>query len=55
MDATRCPHCTKRMKAVATPDGRTGLRCLECDKIDPLKNEAAKSAASALISPTKAA
>jgi tRNA(Ile2) C34 agmatinyltransferase TiaS len=55
MDPTRCPHCTKRMKAVATSDGRTGLQCLECDKIDPLKTDAVKWAASALTAPTKAA
>jgi tRNA(Ile2) C34 agmatinyltransferase TiaS len=55
MDATRCPHCKKRMKAVATSDGRTGLQCLVCDKIDPLKTDAVKWAASALAAPTKAA
>jgi tRNA(Ile2) C34 agmatinyltransferase TiaS len=34
MDASRCPHCNKPMKAVMTRDGRTGLRCLRCDKTD---------------------
>jgi tRNA(Ile2) C34 agmatinyltransferase TiaS len=54
MDATHCPHCKKRMKAVATSDGRTGLQCLACE-IDPLKTDAVKWAASALAAPTKAA
>jgi hypothetical protein len=30
------------MIAAATADGRTDLRCLQCDKVDPLKTEAAK-------------
>lgn len=61
MDLTKCPHCKKRMKAVATSDGRTGLRCLRCDKVeplkkvDPLKADAAKWADDPLTSPTKAA
>jgi tRNA(Ile2) C34 agmatinyltransferase TiaS len=29
MDTTRCPHCNKRMKVVATSDGRTGFQCLQ--------------------------
>jgi hypothetical protein len=55
MDATRRPHCNKRMKAVATPDGRTGFQCLQCDKADPLQTDAVKGAASPLAAPTKAA
>jgi phage FluMu protein Com len=55
VDATRCPHCNKRMKAVATSNGRTGLKCLRCDEVDPLKIDAVKWAASPLIPPTKPA
>ncbi len=53
MDLTRCPHCRKRMKAVATSDGRTGLQCLRCEKADQFKAEAAKGVP--LVPPTKAA
>jgi phage FluMu protein Com len=55
MDPTRCPHCNRRMMAVATSDGRTALQCLQCDKVDPLKTDAVKWADSPLASPTKAA
>jgi phage FluMu protein Com len=41
MDASRCPHCNKPMTAVMTKDGRTGLQCLRCDKVD-LQSETAK-------------
>jgi hypothetical protein len=55
MDPTRCPRCSKRMIAAATADGRTDLRCLQCDKVDPLKTDAVKWADSPLASPTNAA
>jgi phage FluMu protein Com len=55
MDATRCPHCNRRMMAVATSDGRTGLKCLQCDKVDPFKTDTVKWADSPLAAPTKAA
>jgi hypothetical protein len=42
MDATRCPHCTKRMKAVIANNGRTEFKCLKCDQIDPLLTDAVK-------------
>jgi hypothetical protein len=42
MDASRCPHCNKPMKAVMTKDGRTGLQCLSCDKVDQLETDAVK-------------
>jgi tRNA(Ile2) C34 agmatinyltransferase TiaS len=48
MDPTRCPRCSRRMKAVATPDCRTGLRCLQCDEVDPLKTDAVKWAEKSL-------
>jgi tRNA(Ile2) C34 agmatinyltransferase TiaS len=55
MDPTRCPRCSRRMKAVATADGRTGFKCLHCDEVDPLQTDAVKWADSPLASPTKAA
>jgi tRNA(Ile2) C34 agmatinyltransferase TiaS len=55
LDATRCPRCNKRMKAVLGPDGRTDLLCLECDKVDPPATDAMKWADSPLAVPTKAA
>jgi phage FluMu protein Com len=48
MDATRCPHCNRRMKAVTTTDGRTDLKCLRCDEVDPLQTDAVKWAESPL-------
>lgn len=38
----RCPHCNKRMLAVLGDTGRTEFKCLERDKVDPLKTDAAK-------------
>ena len=38
MDMTRCPKCKKRLMAMIDRTGRTDLRCLKCDKVDPLKN-----------------
>jgi tRNA(Ile2) C34 agmatinyltransferase TiaS len=46
MDATRCPNCKKRLMAMTDAKGRTDLRCLKCDKVDP-KNAAAKPAQAA--------
>lgn len=48
MDASRCPRCNKRMKAVMTGDGRTGLKCMKCDEVDPLHTDALKWAESSL-------
>ncbi len=55
MDLTRCPHCKKRMKAVATSDGRTGLQCLRCDEVDPLTADAAKRVDASPVVSTEAA
>jgi hypothetical protein len=41
------------MKTVLGESGRTEFQCLECDKVDPLKTDAAKWAESPLS--TKAA
>src|SRR5467141_3856593 len=35
--------------------GRTELKCLKCDEVDPMKTDAAKWADSALAPPTRAA
>lgn len=51
MDATRCPKCNKRLIAEADDAGRTELRCLKCDVVDPLKTEAAKWVESSLAQP----
>jgi tRNA(Ile2) C34 agmatinyltransferase TiaS len=42
MDPTRCPRCSRRMKAVATADGRTGFKCLHCDEVNSLQTDAVK-------------
>ena len=42
MDATRCRHCNKRMKAVLAENHRTEFKCLKCDLVDPLKTDAVK-------------
>ena len=55
MDLTLCPHCNKRMKAVATTDGRTGLQCLPCERAELLTADTAKWAAASKAPPTKAA
>jgi phage FluMu protein Com len=51
MDATRCPKCNKRLIAETHRAGRTEMRCLTCDAVDPLKTEAAKWAESSLAQP----
>ena len=39
-DVTRCPKCGLRLIPTADKSGRTELRCLKCDKIDPLQTVA---------------
>jgi len=34
---TRCLHCGKRMVPAPSPTGRTELRCVFCDKLDPME------------------
>jgi tRNA(Ile2) C34 agmatinyltransferase TiaS len=48
MDATRCPKCRRRMKAVTIKAGRTDVRCLGCDEVDPMQTDAVKWAQSSL-------
>jgi len=52
MDITRCPKCNKRLTAVSDRNGRTELCCLKCDKVDPMKTDAAKWANSSLSGPS---
>lgn len=40
MDMARCPKCKKRLMAMTDRTGRTDLRCLKCDKIEPRKSVA---------------
>jgi tRNA(Ile2) C34 agmatinyltransferase TiaS len=51
MDATRCPQCRRRLMAMTDRTGRTELRCLKCDKVDPMKTVAVKWADSPLAGP----
>jgi len=34
---TRCLHCGRRMVPMPHLSGRTELKCLFCDKLDPLE------------------
>jgi hypothetical protein len=34
---TRCLHCGKRMVPIPSLSGGTELRCLFCDKLDPME------------------
>jgi phage FluMu protein Com len=52
MDAIRCPKCEKRLMATTDRTGESELRCLNCDKVDPMKTDAAKWADSSLSGPT---
>jgi hypothetical protein len=50
---TRCLHCGKRMVPAPGPTGRTELRCVFCDKLDPIEMaEPVKWADSPLAAPT---
>jgi phage FluMu protein Com len=53
MDLSRCPKCNKRLMATTERTGRTELKCLKCDEVDPMKTDAAKWADSALAPPTR--
>ena len=39
---TRCLHCGKRMVPTPSYSGRTELKCLFCDKLDPMETQALK-------------
>jgi phage FluMu protein Com len=55
MNDHRCPKCNKILMAMTDRSGRTELRCLKCDQVDPMKTHAAKWAESGLAGPTNAA
>jgi DNA-directed RNA polymerase subunit M/transcription elongation factor TFIIS len=48
----QCPKCNNRLIAVTDRTGRTEMRCLKCDKVDPMKTDAVKWANSPLSGPT---
>ena len=48
---TRCLHCGKRLVPVPSADGRTELKCVWCDEVDPMETETAKWANSPLAGP----
>ena len=48
---SRCLRCGKRTVPAPSLDGRTEFKCVFCDKLDPLKIEAAKWADSPLATP----
>lgn len=39
---TRCLHCGKRMVPAPSYSGRTELKCVFCDKLDPMEAPAVK-------------
>lgn len=39
---TRCLHCGRRLVPVLSANGRTELKCVWCDKVDPMKTEPVK-------------
>jgi phage FluMu protein Com len=48
MDEHRCPKCKKLLMAMTDRTGKTELRCLKCDRVDPMKTAALKWADSPL-------
>lgn len=45
---TRCLHCGKRMVPIPSDTGRTELKCLFCDRLDPMETTAKQWADSPL-------
>ena len=39
---TRCLHCGERMVPIPSDSGRTELKCVFCDKLDPMEMLAAR-------------
>ena len=39
---TRCLHCGKRMVPMPSDSGRTELKCVFCDRLDPMEMVAAR-------------
>lgn len=52
MDNNRFPKCNKLLLAMTDRTGHTEHRCLKCDKVDPMKTDAAKWANSPLVGPS---
>jgi phage FluMu protein Com len=48
---TRCPKCGKRTVPTHSANGRTELKCIRCDPVDPLQTDLAKWADSPLANP----
>jgi hypothetical protein len=48
---TRCLHCGKKLVPVFGANGRTDLKCVWCDKLDPTETEVARWADSPSASP----
>lgn len=55
MNKHRCTHCKKITIAMTDRTGTTELRCLRCDKVDPMKTHALKWANCGLSGPIEAA
>jgi phage FluMu protein Com len=55
MNEHRCAKCKKLLMAMTDRTGKTELRCLKCDKVDPMKTDAVKWADSGLSGPNTAA
>jgi phage FluMu protein Com len=47
---TRCLHCGKRMVPMPGFSGRTELKCVFCDKLDPMEVDAANKGPKARLS-----
>ena len=48
---TRCLHCGKRMVPMPSESGRTELKCVFCDRLDPMEGWRQKWADSPLAEP----
>jgi phage FluMu protein Com len=50
MRSERCPKCNRLMMLITDRKGRTEIRCVKCDQIDPMKNDAARKWANSGLS-----
>jgi transcription elongation factor Elf1 len=48
---SHCPKCGKRTVSVNASNGRTELKCIRCDPVDPMQTDFAKWADSPLANP----
>jgi hypothetical protein len=52
---SRCPHCGKHLIPTPSESGRTELRCMFCENLDPMELPTARQwAESPLAEPTRA-